>query len=81
MNSCVNSLGGTHFLSSKKDSSESQVAKYIFSHSDKCIEEVGPGKVVQVVTDNASTNMAATDLVIENGPNIFWTSCAIQTGP
>ena len=53
--------------------------KYIFEYVDKCIEDVGPQNVIQVVTDNASNNMAAANLLKEKRPNIFWTSCAAHT--
>jgi hypothetical protein len=35
--------------------------------------------VVQVVTDNASNNMAAKNLLYVESPNIFWNSCATHT--
>lgn len=79
MNLCVNSRVGTSFLSSKEDSAESHTAEHIFEYVDKCIEEVGPEKVVQVVTDNASNNMAAANLLMTKRPNMFWTSCATHT--
>nr|XP_011468457.1 PREDICTED: uncharacterized protein LOC101302773 [Fragaria vesca subsp. vesca] len=79
MNLCVNCAEGTTFLSSKEASDESHTGKYIFEYVDKCIEEIGPQNVVQVVTDNASNNMAAGDLLKLKRPTIFWTSCATHT--
>nr|XP_011458667.1 PREDICTED: uncharacterized protein LOC101299743 [Fragaria vesca subsp. vesca] len=79
MNLCVNCKEGTTFLSSKESSDEAHTGSYIFEYVDKCIEEVGPENVVQVVTDNASNNMAAGDLLKLKRPNIFWTSCATHT--
>lgn len=34
---------------------------------------------VQVVTHNASNNMAAAKLMMEKRPNVFWTSCVTHT--
>ncbi|KAI8542832.1 hypothetical protein RHMOL_Rhmol08G0170100 [Rhododendron molle] len=79
MNLCVNCKEGTTFLSSKETSDESHTGEYIFNYVDKCIEEVGPKNVVQVVTDNASNNMAAAELLKIKRPNIFWSSCATHT--
>ncbi|XP_035830865.1 uncharacterized protein LOC118479311 [Helianthus annuus] len=79
MNLCVNSKLGTIFLSSKECSDESHTSQNIFEYVDKCIEEVGPENVVQVVTDNASNNMGASKLMKEKRPTIFWTSCATHT--
>ena len=79
MNLCVNCKEGTIFLSSKEASDEAHTGEYIFEYVDKCIEEIGPEKVVQVVTDNASNNMAAGGLLKAKRKNIFWTSCATHT--
>lgn len=79
MNLCINCKEGTTFLSSREASNEAHTGNYIFEYVDKCIEEVGPQNVVQVVTDNASNNMAAKDLLKEKRPHIFWTSCATHT--
>ena len=46
---------------------------------NSCIDKVGADNVVQVVTDNASNNMAAKDLLSVERPKIFWTSCATHT--
>ena len=35
--------------------------------------------MVQNVTDNATNNMATTNLLALERPNIFWTSCATYT--
>ena len=79
MNLCVNCKDGTTFLSSREDSASSHTGSYIFEYVDKCIEEVGPQNVVQVVTDNATNNMAAATMLKVKRPNIFWTSCATHT--
>ncbi|XP_017256274.2 uncharacterized protein LOC108225831 [Daucus carota subsp. sativus] len=79
MNLCVNCKLGTTFLSSIKSSADAHTGKYIFDYVDKWIEEVGSKNVIQVVTDNASNNMAAAKLLNEKRPYIFWTSCATHT--
>ncbi|KAL5759938.1 hypothetical protein ACOSQ2_018776 [Xanthoceras sorbifolium] len=79
MNLCVNCSEGTTFLSSKESSDEAHTANLIFQYVDGCIEQVGPKNVVQVVTDNATNNMAAAKLLKEKRPLIFWTSCATHT--
>ena len=79
MNLCVNCKLGTSFLSSIECSNEAHIAKFIFEYVDKYIQEVGPNNVIQVVTDNASNNMAAAKLLREKRPHIFWTSCATHT--
>ncbi|KAG5528703.1 hypothetical protein RHGRI_029392 [Rhododendron griersonianum] len=79
MNLCVNCKQGTCFLSSKEDSEASHTGVYIFDYVDKFIEDIGAQNVVQVVTDNASNNMAAADLLKIKRPNIFWTSCGTHT--
>lgn len=75
MNLCVNSRGGTFYISSK----ESQTGTSIFEYVDKCIEDVGPEKVVQVITDSADYNLAAAKMLKEKRPGIFWSSCAAHT--
>ncbi|KAK3198264.1 hypothetical protein Dsin_021679 [Dipteronia sinensis] len=79
MNSCVNFKEGTTFLSSKDSSAEAYTGENIFKYVLSAIEEVGPENVVQVVTDNASNNMAATKMLKVKMPSIFWSSCATHT--
>ncbi|CAH8254209.1 unnamed protein product [Arabidopsis lyrata] len=79
MNLCVNSRGGTCFVSSKEVSKEPQTGKFIFEYVDKCIEDVGAEKVVQVITDSAENNLAAAKMLKEKRPGIFWSSCAADT--
>jgi hypothetical protein len=79
MNLCVNCKEGTTFLSSKESSDEAHTGEHIFEYVFKCIEQVGPENVVQVVTDNASNNMAAAKMLREKMPKIFWSSCATHT--
>ena len=71
MNLCVNCKAGTCFISSMESSEEAHTAKYKFEYVDKYIGEIGSGNVIQVVTDNASNNMAAAKLLKVKRPNIF----------
>jgi len=79
MNMCMHCTIGSSFLESKETSEESHTGQLIFEYVDGCIERVGAENIVQVVTDNASNNMAAKDLLFVKRPNIFWTSCATHT--
>ncbi|KAL8155677.1 hypothetical protein AgCh_000904 [Apium graveolens] len=79
MNLCVNYKLGTSFLSSIECSNEAHTAKFVHDYVDKYIQEVGPNNVIQMVTDNASNNMAAVKLLRDKRPHIFWTSCATHT--
>ncbi|CAH9140124.1 unnamed protein product [Cuscuta epithymum] len=79
MNLCVNCKEGTCFLSSLDASNESHTGEFIFEYVDKCIQEVGPENVVQIVTDNATNNVLAAKYLKEKRPNIFWSGCAAHT--
>lgn len=79
MNLCVNCSIGTSFIESKEVSADSHSGELIFQYVNTCIHKVGAENVVQVVTDNASNNMAAKDLLFVERPNIFWSSCATHT--
>ncbi|WVZ83648.1 hypothetical protein U9M48_030776 [Paspalum notatum var. saurae] len=79
MNLVVHSNYGVHFVDSVDCSSVKKDGKYIFELVDKCIEEIGEKNVVQVVTDNASPNMAASTLLKAKRPSIFWNGCAAHT--
>jgi hypothetical protein len=81
MNLCVNSCIGTSFVESREVSAESHTGEFIFEFVDSFIEKLGARAehVVQVVTDNASNNMAAKDLLYIKRPHIFWSSCANHT--
>ncbi|KAM7519613.1 hypothetical protein LguiB_018575 [Lonicera macranthoides] len=76
---CVNWAKGTTFISSKEDFEKVHTGEYIFQYVNKCIEEVGPQNVVQIVTDYASNNVAAAKLLSVPRPSIFWTSCTTHT--
>nr|CAD1823691.1 unnamed protein product [Ananas comosus var. bracteatus] len=49
---------------------------FIFKLVSSCIDEIGEENVVHVISDNASANMAAANLLRAERPNIFWTPCA-----
>ena len=53
--------------------------QYIFDYVNKCIKDIGHENVVQIVTDSASNNMVAANLLALEWSNIFWTSCATHT--
>ncbi|XP_073271521.1 uncharacterized protein [Primulina huaijiensis] len=79
MNICGNCKLGTPFLGSIEKSVEAHTGVYIFEFVEKYIIEIDPQHVVQVVTENATNNMTATDLLKVTQPQIFWTSCATHT--
>lgn len=64
------------FLDSVDCSAMKKNGKYIFELVDRCIEEIGEKHVVQVVTDNASVNQAASTLLNAKRPTYFWNGCA-----
>ncbi|TXG63545.1 hypothetical protein EZV62_010539 [Acer yangbiense] len=79
MNLCVNCKEGTILLSSIECSFEAYIGEHICNYILNAIEEVGPENVVQVVTDNASNNIAAAKMLKEKMSSIFWTLCATYT--
>jgi hypothetical protein len=76
MNLVVHSAHGVLFLDSVDCSAVKKNGKYIFDLVDRCIEDIGEENVVQVVTDNASVNVAAASLLAAKRPKIFWNGCA-----
>ncbi|XP_020255771.1 uncharacterized protein LOC109832769 [Asparagus officinalis] len=79
MNIVVHSAGRACFLSSHDASADKHDADYICDFVDKAIDELGEENVVQIVTDGASNNMAASKKLEEKRKNIFWTTCAAHT--
>ena len=63
MNIVARCPAGTAFLHSENASAEKHDANYIFQFVDKAIRDVGSENVVQIVTDNASNNMAAANIM------------------
>ncbi|XP_020113282.1 uncharacterized protein LOC109727555 [Ananas comosus] len=76
MNLVVNCELGSSFLRSIDSSLEVHVGPFIFKLVSSCIDEIGEENVVQVISNNASANMAAANLLRAERPNIFWTPCA-----
>ena len=79
MNIVTHCAEGTSFIKSTDTSNISHTGEFIFELVDNAIEEVGDEHVIQVVTDNASNNMAAKNLLEKKRPRIFWSSCATHT--
>ncbi|XP_066381570.1 uncharacterized protein [Miscanthus floridulus] len=79
MNLVVHSAYGVCFLDSVDCSAVKKNGRYIFELVDRCIKEIGVQNVVQVVTDNARPNEAATSLLKAKHPSIFWNGCAAHT--
>jgi hypothetical protein len=79
MNLVVHSAYGVCFLNSVECSSVKKNGKYIFDLVDRCIDDIGEKNVIQVVTDNASVNLAAAALLKAKRPSIFWNGCAAHT--
>ena len=77
MNLVVHSAYGVCFLDSVDCSSVKKDGRYIFELVDRCIEEIGVHNVVQVVTDNARPNEAASSLLRAKYPLYFleWLCC------
>ena len=79
MNIVTHCAEGTSFIKSTDTSNISHTGEFIFELVDNAIEEVGDEHVIQVVTDNASNNMEAKNLLEKKRPHIFWSSCATHT--
>jgi len=52
-------------------SREARCKLYIYKFIDQAIQAAGPENVIQIVTDNASNNTAATNIFSLKMPNIF----------
>lgn len=79
MNLCVHCKDGTSFIKSIDASQEAHTWPYIYEWVEKCIQKIGEDRVIQVVTDNASSNMMARDMMKLTRPKIFWSSCVTHT--
>ena len=79
MNLVTHCSEGVSFIKSKETSDTPHTSEMIFNLVDKTIKELGVEHVVQIVTDNASNNMGAKDLLKVKRPKIFWSSCATHT--
>ncbi|XP_070031283.1 uncharacterized protein [Nicotiana tomentosiformis] len=76
INVLVNSPKGSLFLESIDASDSSTDHIKMFTLFQNTIEKIGPSKVVQVVTDNASENVKAGGMVEGAYKNVYWTPCA-----
>ncbi|XP_075103563.1 uncharacterized protein LOC142178132 [Nicotiana tabacum] len=76
INVLVNSPKGSLFLESINASDSSTDHIKMFTLFQNTIEKIGPSKVVQVVTDNASENVKAGGMVEGAYKNVYWTPCA-----
>eukprot|EP00252_Welwitschia_mirabilis_P009046 TRINITY_DN2133_c0_g1_i15.p1 TRINITY_DN2133_c0_g1~~TRINITY_DN2133_c0_g1_i15.p1 ORF type:complete len:532 (-),score=116.96 TRINITY_DN2133_c0_g1_i15:980-2575(-) len=76
LNFMVGSAKGIMFLKSVDASQEYKNAQYLFNLIRECIEDIGPEHVVQVVTDNAASFVAAGRILMASYPTIYWTPCA-----
>ncbi|XP_057851224.1 uncharacterized protein LOC131061516 isoform X3 [Cryptomeria japonica] len=76
LNFLVSCGGSTMFLKSIDASSHVKNATYSCEAIEEVIQEVGEENVVQVVTDNAASYVAAGKLLMERHPKSFWSPCA-----
>ncbi|KAH0670639.1 hypothetical protein KY290_026070 [Solanum tuberosum] len=76
INVLVNSPRGSVFLESYDASDSSTDSNKMFNLFEKTIMKIGKENVVQVVTDNASENKKAGNMLKGVFPHIFWTPCA-----
>ncbi|XP_070008994.1 uncharacterized protein [Nicotiana sylvestris] len=76
INVLVNSPRGSLFLESIDASDSSTDHIKMFTLFQNTIEKIGPSKVVQVVTDNASENKKAGGMIEGAYKNVYWTPCA-----
>ncbi|XP_058005456.1 uncharacterized protein LOC131181417 [Hevea brasiliensis] len=76
INFLANSLKGSVFIKSVDASDESKTAALLTSLIEKELMEIGSEKVVQVVTNNASNNVAAGRILEANFSHLYWTPCA-----
>lgn len=78
INIIATSPKGAMFLKAEDCSGEVKDAQFIADILIKSIEQIGPNKVVQVVTDNAPVCKVA-GLIVENRfDHIFWTPCIVH---
>ena len=78
INIIATSPKGAMFLKAEDCSGEVKDAQFIADILIKSIEQIGPNKVVQVVTDNAPVCKAAGLIVESRFDHIFWTPCIVH---
>ena len=71
MNIMLSCPAGDIFLGSVDTSGNKKTKEYIAGELKKFIEEIGPMKVSQICTDNATNMLGAVDKVIETYPHIY----------
>ncbi|KAG8635684.1 hypothetical protein MANES_16G054458v8 [Manihot esculenta] len=77
VNFLVYSNRGTVFHKSVDASNvEHKDGEYYFKIMKEVVEEIGPQKVVQVVTDNEAAIKLGGKKLMEKFPNLYWTACS-----
>nr|GLL29490.1 uncharacterized protein LOC109152037 [Ipomoea trifida] len=76
INILVNCSLGSYFLESVDVSKDMVDANKMLELFETFVNQVGKDKVVQVISDNASENVRAGKGLMEEYPNLYWTSCA-----
>ncbi|XP_020247901.1 uncharacterized protein LOC109825460 [Asparagus officinalis] len=71
--------GKPMFLNAVNADGEVKNKYFIQTQLEKCITEVIPKNIIQIITDNASACKAAGGLVEQTWPHIFWTPCVVHT--
>nr|XP_009791722.1 PREDICTED: uncharacterized protein LOC104238913 [Nicotiana sylvestris] len=79
INILVNSLKGSLFLESVYASNSSTDSTKMYSLLKSTIDSIGAENVVQVITDNASENVKAGEMVSACYRHIYWTLCAAHS--
>jgi hypothetical protein len=67
---------GTVFLKSVDATESSKTAAFLFKLFKDVVNFVGPEHVVHFVTDNASNMVAASRMLEDEFPSIYWSPCA-----
>jgi hypothetical protein len=76
INFLVNSSAGTYFLESVDASTEAHDATMLADLLEQRIVQNGKENVVQVVTNNGANYKAASKLLMQRIPILFWSPCA-----
>lgn len=76
INFLVYSKHGTIFKKSIDAFNKAKDANFLCDLLDQFVKEVGPENVVQVVTDNASSYVAASNKLMNIYPSLYGTPCA-----
>jgi hypothetical protein len=79
INFMATSEGTPVFLKAIDGTKEYKDKYYISELLMNVIKEIGPEKVVQVITNNAYVMKAAGSLIEAEYPHIFWTPCVVHT--